>query len=454
MTSVSSQRKPVALVIGTGFGGLAAAVRLGARGYASRCWSASTRPAAARYQHKIDGFTFDAGPTIVTAPFLFEELWALCGRQNGRRRRPAARWTRSTSIRFNDGEVFNYQRRPRRDARRGRALLARRRRGLRRASCARARRSTASASSSSATRLSIRSMDMVRIAPDLLRLHGYRSVYGARVALLQRRAAAHHFQLPSAADRRQSLPGHLDLLPDRLSRKALGRALRHRRHGRLVARARRAHRRPGQRDPLQGADVRRSWSRAALAVGVNWPAARGCAPTSSSPTPNSAYTYRSSAAAARAPALDRPQARALRNIPWACSSGISAPTAATTTSAITRILMGPRYKDLLQRHFPAQGAGGGFQPLPASPHRDRPVRRAAGLRRVLRALARAQPRRADRIGRRGRALSQAHRRPGSRRTLLPDLSKHIVTSRVTTPLDFRDRSSTPSTARVSGSSPC
>jgi phytoene desaturase len=31
--------------------------------------------------HRQDGFTFDAGPTIVTAPFLFEELWALCGRK-------------------------------------------------------------------------------------------------------------------------------------------------------------------------------------------------------------------------------------------------------------------------------------------------------------------------------------------------------------------------------------
>ena len=70
-----------AVVIGSGFGGLAAAVRLGARGYRvtvlERLTSAGGR-AAVFHQ---DGYTFDAGPTIVTAPQLFEELWTLCGRR-------------------------------------------------------------------------------------------------------------------------------------------------------------------------------------------------------------------------------------------------------------------------------------------------------------------------------------------------------------------------------------
>jgi phytoene desaturase len=72
---------PHAIVIGSGFGGLAAAVRLGARGYhvtvLERLEQAGGRAAVFRQ----DGFTFDAGPTIITAPFLFEELWALCGRR-------------------------------------------------------------------------------------------------------------------------------------------------------------------------------------------------------------------------------------------------------------------------------------------------------------------------------------------------------------------------------------
>jgi phytoene desaturase len=31
--------------------------------------------------HRLDGYVFDAGPTVVTAPFLFEELWTLCGKR-------------------------------------------------------------------------------------------------------------------------------------------------------------------------------------------------------------------------------------------------------------------------------------------------------------------------------------------------------------------------------------
>ena len=37
-------------------------------------------PGGRAYVFRQDGFTFDAGPTIVTAPFLFEELWEMCGK--------------------------------------------------------------------------------------------------------------------------------------------------------------------------------------------------------------------------------------------------------------------------------------------------------------------------------------------------------------------------------------
>ena len=70
-----------AVVIGSGFGGLAAAVRLGARGYRVTVLERLDAPGGRAYVHRQDGFTFDAGPTIVTAPFLFDELWALCGRR-------------------------------------------------------------------------------------------------------------------------------------------------------------------------------------------------------------------------------------------------------------------------------------------------------------------------------------------------------------------------------------
>ena len=73
--------KPHAVVIGSGFGGLAAAVRLGARGYRVTVLERLDQAGGRASVFRQDGFTFDAGPTIITAPFLFEDLWSLCGRR-------------------------------------------------------------------------------------------------------------------------------------------------------------------------------------------------------------------------------------------------------------------------------------------------------------------------------------------------------------------------------------
>jgi len=78
---VTSARQPHAVVIGSGFGGLAAAVRLGARGYRVSVIERLEQAGGRASVFQQDGFTFDAGPTIITAPFLFEELWALCGKR-------------------------------------------------------------------------------------------------------------------------------------------------------------------------------------------------------------------------------------------------------------------------------------------------------------------------------------------------------------------------------------
>ncbi len=96
-----------AIVIGSGFGGLAAAVRLGARGYEVEVVEKLDAPGGRAYVYRQDGFVFDGGPTIITAPFLFEELWELCGRKMSddidlREINPFYR------IRFDDGEVFDY----------------------------------------------------------------------------------------------------------------------------------------------------------------------------------------------------------------------------------------------------------------------------------------------------------------------------------------------------------
>lgn len=104
--TVRLRRRPQAVVIGSGFGGLAAAIRLGARGYRVTVLEALDRPGGRAYVHHQDGFTFDAGPTIVTAPFLFEELWQLCGRRlaDDITLKPVAPFYR---LRFDDGETFD-----------------------------------------------------------------------------------------------------------------------------------------------------------------------------------------------------------------------------------------------------------------------------------------------------------------------------------------------------------
>lgn len=98
-------RRPHAIIIGSGVGGLAAAVRLGARGYRVTVLEKLDAPGGRAYVYKQDGFTFDAGPTIITAPYLLEELWALAGARLSddvelREMDPFYR------IRFDDGSVL------------------------------------------------------------------------------------------------------------------------------------------------------------------------------------------------------------------------------------------------------------------------------------------------------------------------------------------------------------
>ena len=73
--------KPPALVIGSGFGGLASAVRLQARGYDVTLLEALEQPGGRASVFRDQGFTYDAGPTILTAPFLLDELFALAGKK-------------------------------------------------------------------------------------------------------------------------------------------------------------------------------------------------------------------------------------------------------------------------------------------------------------------------------------------------------------------------------------
>jgi phytoene desaturase len=68
-----------AAVIGAGFGGLALAIRLQSAGIATTVIEGRDKPGGRAYHWKKDGYTFDAGPTVVTDPNCLKELWALSG---------------------------------------------------------------------------------------------------------------------------------------------------------------------------------------------------------------------------------------------------------------------------------------------------------------------------------------------------------------------------------------
>ena len=96
-----------ALVIGAGFGGLAAAIRLAIKGYDVQVLERLGDAGGRAYVHRRNGFTFDAGPTIITAPFLLEELWSLCGKKMSNDVDLRA-MDPFYQIRFADGRIFNY----------------------------------------------------------------------------------------------------------------------------------------------------------------------------------------------------------------------------------------------------------------------------------------------------------------------------------------------------------
>ncbi len=68
-------------VIGSGFGGLASAIRLQSRGYQVDLIEARDMLGGRAYVYRQDGFTFDAGPTVITAPFMIDDIFAQAGRK-------------------------------------------------------------------------------------------------------------------------------------------------------------------------------------------------------------------------------------------------------------------------------------------------------------------------------------------------------------------------------------
>ena len=107
----TEDQRPHAVVIGSGFGGLAAAVRLGARGYRVTVLEKLDAPGGRAYVFREGGYVFDAGPTIITAPFLLEELWTMAGKRM-EDDIEMAEMTPFYGIQFDDGSVFHCSRDP------------------------------------------------------------------------------------------------------------------------------------------------------------------------------------------------------------------------------------------------------------------------------------------------------------------------------------------------------
>jgi phytoene desaturase len=104
---VGSGGVPKAIVIGAGFGGIAAALRLRAKGYSVTLLDRCAQLGGRGQVYERDGFRHDAGPTVITASFLLDELFRLFGEQlcDHLDLVPLTPWYR---FQFADGDTFDY----------------------------------------------------------------------------------------------------------------------------------------------------------------------------------------------------------------------------------------------------------------------------------------------------------------------------------------------------------
>jgi phytoene desaturase len=98
---------PKVVVVGAGFGGLAAAIRLQARGFRVTLLDKRDQAGGRAYVYRDAGFSFDGGPTVITAPFVLDELFQLAGADMTEHIKlvPVDPFYR---IQFHDGRQFDY----------------------------------------------------------------------------------------------------------------------------------------------------------------------------------------------------------------------------------------------------------------------------------------------------------------------------------------------------------
>ncbi len=163
------------IVVGSGFGGLATAVRLQTRGYQVQLLEARDRLGGRAYVYSQDGYTFDAGPTVITAPFLIDELFEGAGRKTSDYVTivPVDPFYR---IVFHDGRTFEYNGDEELTARRVAEFSPGDVEGYH-AMIRAAKDIFQKGFVELSDKPFLRFSDMITIAPDLIRLQTYRTVY-------------------------------------------------------------------------------------------------------------------------------------------------------------------------------------------------------------------------------------------------------------------------------------
>lgn len=167
---------PPAVVIGAGFGGLAAAVRLRAMGWPVLVLEAGPQPGGRARVFQQDGFTFDAGPTVITAPYLLDELFQAVGRdaRDYFELRPVDPFYR---VEFPDQSRFDYVGDEERLLAQIREINPRDVDGYLKMAD-HARRIFDIGYTELASQPFDRLSDMLRVVPDMVRLESYRTVWG------------------------------------------------------------------------------------------------------------------------------------------------------------------------------------------------------------------------------------------------------------------------------------
>ncbi len=164
-----------AVVIGSGFGGLAAAVRLRARGYDVTILEATEQAGGRASSFELKGHVFDAGPTVITAPYLLHELFEMLG-EDSRKYFELVPIDPFYRIMFNDGSTFDYVGEEDRLLANIEKLSPRDVEGYKRLA-AHAREIFDVGYTQLADHPFSTPQDMIRVIPDMLRLQNYRSVY-------------------------------------------------------------------------------------------------------------------------------------------------------------------------------------------------------------------------------------------------------------------------------------